>query len=176
MGIMSKRRTSWKEKLENNKGYPQVCPIDGKKSKRWGTGTFVIPAPREESAEAYIRRFTRRVLRLDGELWGSVAMAVAEGRWKDADNPIAYVSRVAQREHLRAEGWLDPSRSSDVYAHEIPHSLDWTATVTGDPLGALIEERSNPFAEAEFMLDFDLAVHRSALSPGAQLVGHVTFD
>lgn len=44
---MSKPRKSWREKLADDKGFPQVCPIDETRSKRWGEGTFVIPAPRE---------------------------------------------------------------------------------------------------------------------------------
>jgi hypothetical protein len=44
---MSKQRKSWREKLLDSKGFPKVCPIDPAKSKRWGTGTFVIPAPIE---------------------------------------------------------------------------------------------------------------------------------
>jgi hypothetical protein len=44
---MSKPKKSWREKLADNKGFPKVCPIDSTKSKRWGDGTFVIPAPRE---------------------------------------------------------------------------------------------------------------------------------
>jgi hypothetical protein len=41
------RKKSWREKLADNKGLPRVERIDAKKSKRGGTGTFVIPAPRE---------------------------------------------------------------------------------------------------------------------------------
>ena len=44
---MSYKRKSWQEKLADNKDFPKVCKIDSTKSKRWGTGTFVIPAPRE---------------------------------------------------------------------------------------------------------------------------------
>jgi alkylated DNA nucleotide flippase Atl1 len=33
--------------LADDKGFPKVMPIDAAKSPRWGTGTFVIPAPRE---------------------------------------------------------------------------------------------------------------------------------
>ena len=44
---MNKRKKSWREKLADDQGFPQVCPIDETKSKRWGEGTFVIPAPRE---------------------------------------------------------------------------------------------------------------------------------
>ena len=44
---MSARKRTWQEKLADDKGFPKVCPIDETKTKRWGTGTFVIPAPRE---------------------------------------------------------------------------------------------------------------------------------
>ena len=44
---MSSKRKSWREKLADDKGFPKVFPIDDKVSKRWGTGTFVIPAPLE---------------------------------------------------------------------------------------------------------------------------------
>lgn len=44
---MVKARKSWQEKLADDKGLPQVQEITDKTSKRWGTGTVVIPAPRE---------------------------------------------------------------------------------------------------------------------------------
>lgn len=44
---MPSKRKSWQEKLADDKDLPKVAPIDGTKSKRWGEGTFVIPAPRE---------------------------------------------------------------------------------------------------------------------------------
>jgi 6-O-methylguanine DNA methyltransferase, DNA binding domain len=45
--LMSYNRKSWQEKLADNKSFPKVCQIDSTKNKRWGTGTFVIPAPME---------------------------------------------------------------------------------------------------------------------------------
>jgi len=42
-----KSRKSWQEKLANSKGLPKVEKITDKMSKRWGTGTVVIPAPKE---------------------------------------------------------------------------------------------------------------------------------
>lgn len=39
-----------REKLKDDKDFPVVKKIDKKMSKRWGTGTFVIPAPREVDA------------------------------------------------------------------------------------------------------------------------------
>jgi len=47
MSTKSKRRRSWQEKLADDQGLPKVEKITGKMSKRWGTGTVVIPAPRE---------------------------------------------------------------------------------------------------------------------------------
>jgi len=41
------KRKSWSEKLKDSKGLPKVEKISGKMSKRWGTGTVVIPAPME---------------------------------------------------------------------------------------------------------------------------------
>jgi len=42
-----KRKKSWREKLQDDKDLPKVQKITGKMSKRWGTGTVVIPAPRQ---------------------------------------------------------------------------------------------------------------------------------
>ena len=44
---MAKMRKTWREKLSEDKGLPKVIEIDERMSKRWGTGTCVIPAPRE---------------------------------------------------------------------------------------------------------------------------------
>ncbi len=44
---MPKKKTTWVEKLNDSKGLPKVEKINEKMSKRWGTGTIVIPAPIE---------------------------------------------------------------------------------------------------------------------------------
>ena len=49
-GQNMKPRKSWREKLADNKGLPRVAKVTGKMSQRWGTGTMVIPAPREVDA------------------------------------------------------------------------------------------------------------------------------
>jgi hypothetical protein len=54
---MAAKKKTWREKLADDKGFPKVFPIDAKKSKRWGTGTFVIPAPRE--VDELMRRVPR---------------------------------------------------------------------------------------------------------------------
>ncbi len=50
---MARKSMSWQEKLNNDKGYPKVVEISGTMSRRWGTGTVVIPAPKE--VDAYMR-------------------------------------------------------------------------------------------------------------------------
>jgi alkylated DNA nucleotide flippase Atl1 len=48
---MSKRatttRSSWNEKMDQNKGLPKVVPIGPTMRKQWGDGTVAVPAPRE---------------------------------------------------------------------------------------------------------------------------------
>ncbi len=44
---MAKTRKTWQEKLADDKDFPRVVEITDKMSARWGTGTLVIPAPRE---------------------------------------------------------------------------------------------------------------------------------
>lgn len=47
---MSAKKKTWQEKLADDKGLPQVGKIEGRMSKKWGEGTFVVPAPREVDA------------------------------------------------------------------------------------------------------------------------------
>lgn len=44
---MPKTKQTWSEKLHNSQWLPKVEPISCNMSKRWGTGTLVIPAPIE---------------------------------------------------------------------------------------------------------------------------------
>ena len=44
---MPKVKKSWTEKLNDCKDLPRVEPITERMKQRWGTGTLVIPAPRE---------------------------------------------------------------------------------------------------------------------------------
>jgi hypothetical protein len=48
--MATQRRKTWREKLANDNGLPKVEKVTGKMTKRWGTGTMVIPAPREVDA------------------------------------------------------------------------------------------------------------------------------
>jgi hypothetical protein len=44
---MSYHKKSWQEKLADEKGHPTVFEINPVQSRRWGSGTCVIPAPKE---------------------------------------------------------------------------------------------------------------------------------
>jgi hypothetical protein len=68
---MSKRKKSWREKLMDDKGLPRVWPIDHSKNKRWGEGTFVVPAPRE--VDEYMRRVRKGKLTTIDELRKALA-------------------------------------------------------------------------------------------------------
>jgi len=48
------KRKSWREKLADSKGLPKTGRISGKMTRRWGTGTMVVPAPLE--VDAIMRR------------------------------------------------------------------------------------------------------------------------
>lgn len=69
---MSYKRKTWREKLADDNNCPQVCPIDDTKSKRWGTGTFVIPAPRE--VDELMRRVPKGKLTTIDELRKTLAL------------------------------------------------------------------------------------------------------
>ena len=44
---MNNKKRSWIEKLHDNKNLPKIEEITDDMSKKWGEGTFVIPAPIE---------------------------------------------------------------------------------------------------------------------------------
>jgi hypothetical protein len=48
--MAARTKRSWREKLADSKDFPKVANIDCTKTKRWGEGTFVIPAPLEVDA------------------------------------------------------------------------------------------------------------------------------
>ena len=49
------KRKSWQEKLTDSKDLPKIGEVCGNTTKKWGTGTMVIPAPIE------VDEFMRRV-------------------------------------------------------------------------------------------------------------------
>lgn len=44
---MGRKKKNWRETLLDDKGHPTVQEVTESMRKRWGTGTFVIPAPLE---------------------------------------------------------------------------------------------------------------------------------
>lgn len=63
--MSTKKKKSWREKLADSKDLPKVGRIEGKMTKRWGTGTMVIPAPVE--VDAIMRRVRAgKLITIDG--------------------------------------------------------------------------------------------------------------
>jgi hypothetical protein len=65
------KRKPWQEKLADSKGLPKVGKIEGKMTKRWGTGTMVIPAPLE--VDALMKRVPKGKLVTINELRSALA-------------------------------------------------------------------------------------------------------
>ncbi len=65
------KKKSWREKLADSKGLPKTGRISGKMTKRWGTGTMVIPAPVE--VNAIMRRVPHGKLLTISEIRGALA-------------------------------------------------------------------------------------------------------
>jgi 6-O-methylguanine DNA methyltransferase, DNA binding domain len=65
------RRKSWREKLADDKGLPKTGRITGKMTKRWGTGTMVVPAPLE--VDAIMRRVPKGKLITISEIRAALA-------------------------------------------------------------------------------------------------------
>ncbi len=68
---MSKTHKSWQEKLADDKDLPKVVEINDKMSKRWGTGTVVIPAPKE--VDGIIKQVPKGKLITTGQIRETVA-------------------------------------------------------------------------------------------------------
>ncbi|MBI3877491.1 MAG: MGMT family protein [Verrucomicrobia bacterium] len=66
-----KSKKSWREKLADSKGLPKVTQVCGPLTKRWGEGTFVIPAPLE--VDALMRRVPKGRLVTINELRAALA-------------------------------------------------------------------------------------------------------
>lgn len=64
-------RKTWREKLQDDKDLPKVIRITGQMSRRWGSGTVAIPAPRE--VDALMRRVPKGRLTTQNELRAVVA-------------------------------------------------------------------------------------------------------
>jgi len=65
------KRKSWCEKLADDKGLPKVGRIGGKMTRRWGTGTIVVPAPLE--VDAIMRRVPKGKLVTISEIRAALA-------------------------------------------------------------------------------------------------------
>jgi hypothetical protein len=66
-----KPRKSWREKLADSKGLPKTGRVMGRMTKHWGTGTMVVPAPRE--VDALMKRIPRGKVTTINELRAALA-------------------------------------------------------------------------------------------------------
>jgi hypothetical protein len=66
-----KPKKTWREKLADDKGLPKVGRLEGKMTRRWGSGVMVIPAPRE--VDALMKRVPRGKLTTINELRAALA-------------------------------------------------------------------------------------------------------
>jgi hypothetical protein len=64
-------RISWRKKLAEGKDLPKVVKIEGKMSKKWGTGTCAIPAPME--VDELMRKVPKGKLTTVNEIRSAVA-------------------------------------------------------------------------------------------------------
>lgn len=69
--MSAKKKKTWREKLADSKGLPKTGRIEGKMTTRWGTGTMVIPAPRE--VDELMRRVPKGRLVTFNELRAALA-------------------------------------------------------------------------------------------------------
>jgi len=66
-----KPKKSWREKLADSKELPKIVEVTGKLTKRWGEGTFVVPAPLE--VDAMMKRVPKGRLVTVNELRAALA-------------------------------------------------------------------------------------------------------
>ncbi len=66
-----KPKKSWREKLADSKGLPKIGEVMGKMSKRWGTGTMVVPAPME--VDEFMRKVPKGKLTTINEIRAALA-------------------------------------------------------------------------------------------------------
>jgi len=64
-------RKSWREKLAVSQDLPRVVEINERMSRRWGTGTCVIPAPME--VDALMRKVPKGKVTTMNEIRGALA-------------------------------------------------------------------------------------------------------
>jgi alkylated DNA nucleotide flippase Atl1 len=69
--LLPTKKKSWTEKLADSKDLPKVEEITEKMSRRWGTGTVVIPAPIE--VDAMMRKVPRGKLVTINEIRAALA-------------------------------------------------------------------------------------------------------
>lgn len=71
MSPSKKTETKWQDKLQGDKDLPKVVKINEKMSRRWGTGTVAIPAPRD--IDALMKQVPKGKVTTINEMRGKIA-------------------------------------------------------------------------------------------------------
>ena len=124
-----KTRRSWREKLAESNGLPKVGPITGKMTRRRGTGTMVIPGPKEVDA-----LMNKLIVFVKAPRPGAVKTRLAEVIGAPAA-AAAYRHLVETLlNHLQGLGGVEVCFSPDDAAGEVQHWLKegWSSSPQGD--------------------------------------------
>ena len=133
---MASKKT-WKEKLYNANGLPKVQVIDENMSQRWGTGTFVIPAP----AEVY-----------------EVMEGVPEGKLIT----ISEIRQILAKKHDTTIGcplttgifaWVSANASEEIKANGEGKGIPYWRTLKSD--GSLNEKYPGGIEQQKFYLEME---------------------
>jgi rSAM/selenodomain-associated transferase 1 len=122
-------KKSWQEKLADSKGLPKVGEITGKMTRRWGTGTMVIPAPKEVDA-----LMNKLIIFVKAPRPGAVKTRLAKSIGAPAA-AAAYQQLVQTLlNQLQGLSGVEVCFSPDDAAGEVQHWLkeDWCSSPQGD--------------------------------------------
>jgi hypothetical protein len=159
---MSAKKKRWREKLADDKGFPQVYPIDSTKSKRWGEGTFVIPAPRE--VDELMRRVPRgKLTTIDG-----LRKTLARKHGATISCPITTGIFAWIAAHAAAEAETNGARRVTPYWRTLKSNGELNPKYpggTGELMRRLTKEGHRVVQKRQrfFVIDFD---KKLAMSPG----------
>jgi hypothetical protein len=124
-----------------------------------------VPGP--QSAEEYLARWTGRILRLRREQSSEAGEALWEGRWRDADDPVAYVGTVARNISWKADAPLVRAPRGAKPLRVVSLDAPVPGHPTGDPLGALIPPPDAELLEDEAIVEpaWERAIQLAGLTP-----------
>src|SRR6266568_1446118 len=126
-----KTRKSWREKLADSKGLPKVGKIAGKLTRRWGTGTMVVPAPKEVDA---LMSEGKLIVFVKAPRPGAVKTRLAKAIGAPAAQSAYRQLVETLLNHLQGLGGVEVCFSPDDAAGEVQHWVKegWNSSPQGD--------------------------------------------